>query len=316
MKKLQQIFSVIIIITGLIFITTFSSCSDDSNELPDGVLKAKVDGVSFISIGDEVQATYIENYFNITAKETTTGKQIIMTLHATSDISTGTYDLTVLSFDEAYAGAFNINENNAFVSNAAGGSGELTLSKFDLENHLVSGTFHFIAVRAVDDNNNALDEPEIAEVTEGEFNNVILSTELGGPNNSNTLSATVDGTDFDFDVVNGFENLGVITITANISDASKNISLVIPNDTTTGTFELGNALASYKGTYNPDISNNQAIYAPGGLVGNNPGELNLTVVDLTNKHLEGTFSFTAERISEDVPDVTYEITNGSFSVDY
>ncbi len=173
-----------------------------------------------------------------------------------------------------------------------------------------SGTFSFTATRQTVDGNGEI-VTETVEITNGAFNNVDLATTIAGGNS--TLVAKVDGDDLNADSVTALEiSFGgntTIAITANNNTTKQNVSLSFPADVTPGTYNFSGAFSDYVGQYNPSLGGGTNNYV------SETGTLTITAIDLNAGTVDGTFSFTAKRLDPNDPDVTYEITAGSFSAE-
>jgi len=176
---------------------------------------------------------------------------------------------------------------------------------------LVSGTFHYTALRSVDDNGVVLDEPEKVVITEGVFTNVNIGNGDQGLE-SGDFVATIDGTETSFDSVSAVVVSNKISINATNTSLNKNIGIFLPETIEPGTYALGSvlSLADYAAQYTPDtnVSGTSGVYA----ADIDTSSITITSHDQTAKHIEGTFYFNAIVSSE----LTYAITNGSFSLDY
>ena len=305
MKKQFMKFSLIAFLTLLAVGCNKDDDSNGSNGAADGELVAKVDGDEF-KTSTQVGATLYAGTFNITAIKASTGETIVITV---SDAQEGTFDLGPDA--NAQSGAiYMISGQNAYGSVGVGGSGEIKITDLDVDNETVSGTFSFTAVRETVDGNGDI-ITETVEITNGSFTNIDLATSIPGGNS--TLAAKVDGNDLNADSVTAIEltigSNSTIVVTANNNSTNQNLSLSFPSDITLGTYNFTGAFSDYVGSYNPNLGGDTNNYI------SETGTLTITAVDLNAGTVEGTFSFTAKRFDPNDPDITYEITAGSFSAE-
>ncbi len=302
MKKQLMKFSVIAFLAILAVGCSKNDDSNGDNGAGDGELVAKIDGNEF-KASTQVGATLYAGTFNITAIKPSTGETIVITV---SNAEEGVFDLGPDA--NAQSGAvYMISGQDAYGSVGEGGSGQIKITKLDVNNETASGTFSFTAVRqSVDADGNII--TETVEITNGAFTNIDLATTIPGGNS--TLEAKIDGEDLNADSVTAVEitfggNTN-IAIAANNNTTNQNLSLSFPGDITVGTYD---ASSGFVGMYNPSLGGGTNNYAA------ETGTLTITAIDLTAGTVEGTFSFTAKRLDPNDPDVTYEITDGSFSVE-
>ncbi|MDN3723202.1 DUF6252 family protein [Aequorivita sp. SDUM287046] len=302
MKKQFMKFGLIAFLTLIAVGCNKDDDSNNNNGAADGELVAKVDGDEF-KVSTQVGATLYAGTFNITAVQPSTGETIVITV---SNAEEGTFDLGPNA--NAQNGAvYMISGQDAYGSVGEGGSGEIKITKLDLENEIASGTFSFTAVRqTLDANGNII--TETVEITEGSFTNVALATTIAGGNS--TLQAKVNGSDLNADSVTALEiTFGgntTIAITANNNSTNQNLSLSFPGDITVGTYSA----SEFVGMYNPSLGGGTNNYAA------QTGTLTISAININAGTVEGTFSFTAKRLDPNDPDVTYEITEGSFSAEF
>jgi hypothetical protein len=300
-----------LITLSLLFII---GCSDDDsvNDLNNGVtaeegeFAASINGESFSSSSSsQVAATFFAETFNLTVNNSATNETFTITV---TDAGEGTFNLG--GIEEENGAAYTLNGEDAFVSNAEGGSGQITITNLDLENKKVSGSFNFIGAREILEGEEII--TETIEVTGGSFNNLDLATSVTG-GDDDILTAKVDGQDLNADSVTAIElSLGGnsnLTITAINNSTNQNLALTFPSDITVGTYDF-TGFGSYIGFYNPDLGGDTNQYSA------NSGTLTINSFDQATNTVEGTFNFSANRLDPNDPDVTYEVTEGSFSVTF
>lgn len=280
--------------------------SSDNNSADNGQLVAKIDGSDF-SVKNQVAATLYNGFFNITAIKPSTGETITITV---SDAGEGTFDLG--PDENALSGAaYNISGEDSYGSAAEGGSGEIKITKIDTDNNTVTGTFKFTAIReSFNDNGDII--TETITITNGAFNKIPLASDISG-NGNNSFKAKIKGKDLNADAVSALEiNIGgstTIAITGNNNITKENVSLTFPKEIAVGTYELGGAFSDYIGSYNPNLGGGTNNYY------SESGTLNITTNNASSGKIEGTFSFNAKRLDPNDPNVNYQVTNGSFSVE-
>lgn len=272
------------LIAFLSLLTVGCNKDDDSNGAADGELAAKVDGDEF-KASTHVGATFYNGFFRITAMNDSTGETIIISV---SNASEGTFDLgpdPYLYNDAEYTTPGGPNYSSGYE----GGNGKINITSLNVENETASGTFSFTAVAG----------SESVEVTKGEFNNLVLLTEV-------PLSADVDGEAFNPIIVTSSLSQSKIFIIA-LNGNGERLSMEFPSDITIGNYEFGTS-SNYKGLYYPNMGGSSGYLSESGT-------LAITSVDMNAGIVEGTFSFSAKRRGSNDPDVTYEITAGSFSAE-
>ena len=293
---------------------SFVSCNedDDSNEsgVYEGQLEAIIDGVYYSADDSNASTALFNGTFNLTTTDQVTGETITITV---SNASEDTFDLSN-SANGLNGGAYTLNGENAYLSVAEGGSGTITITKLDTENFLASGTFEFIGARLSDDGNgNPI--TETVTITSGEFNDLVLVTQvIGEPNN--TLEASIDGEALNADSVTAIEIdlLGntTLTISAINNTSNQNIAISLPGDITEGTHDFDSLPlpGAIIGQYTPNLGGGNETYVSIN------GTITITSYDIVTGIMEGNFEFTAKDISEIGNETTYSNTNGSFSVEF
>ena len=301
MNKLMK-FSLIAFLTLLVVGCNKDDDSNNNNGAGDGELVANVDGNEF-KTSTQVGATFYAGTFNITAIKASTGETIVITV---SNAQEGTFDLGPDA--NAQSGAvYMISGQNAYGSVGEGGSGQIKITDLDVDNKTASGTFSFNAVRQIVNGNGEI-VTETVEITNGEFTNIDLATTITGGNS--TLDAKVDGVDLNADSVTAlkitFGGNTNIAINANNNTTKQYLSLSFSDKLTVGTYS---AASDFVAMYNPSLGGGTNNYAA------LTGTMTITAIDLVAGTVAGTFSFTASRLDPNDPDVTYEITAGSFSAE-
>ena len=108
------------------------------------------------------------------------------------------------------------------------------------------------------------------------------------------------------------ESFGQLMITASKNYGQESIGLSVPSTISVGTYNLGSILSSYRATY---IWGNQAedLYNSGD---GNGSQLTITSHDLNNKVISGTFHFVATPDISNPSTDTFDITGGTFTINY
>jgi hypothetical protein len=213
-----------------------------------------------------------------------------------SIVLNGSYDLGPASSNAA---AYSLDGTTpAWTSNANPSSyGTLTVTAMDTVNTRISGTFEFYAWRATDNS--------FRSITGGVFTDVYYSTSISGTGN-NTFTVDINGTAFTPAAINGIVNAGQLSIIATDNQGVKTVSVVMPQSTVAGTYNLGQPFTSnYFGQYNHDATT---------FTGSTSGTLTVTTHNTSTNLVEGTFSFVSEPLGGGSP--TFNLTNGTFSVTY
>ena len=227
-----------------------------------------------------------------------TGEQISMILPS---FKTGTY--TVNSTSSGYSLYVNLNDaqGNVYLSNVGSSGGSVTISSIDSVNKVMSGTFSFTVTNSVDQS--------VKTISGGIFNNVPYTSDNvtlpGG--SADTLIATVDGVKFtSLQVIKNDLN-GQITLAGINAAGDQGISLFLPDTVQTNrTYSLDYSGGIFAGAYAAGATT---------LISGPSGVLTILLNDPVARHIRGTFSFTANSITD--PNATpVNITQGFFAVDY
>ena len=125
------------------------------------------------------------------------------------------------------------------------------------------------------------------------------------PTTEGTMQIDVDGTTWTAETVTAAAALDLITLGGIESGSDQQLIFLLPDDITTGTYDLDNGpLGALAITY---VSvDNIPLYPTSGT-------LEITKHNTTTNEFEGTFSFEA---SDMMNSTTASITNGSFDVNY
>lgn len=306
MKKQLMKFSLIAFLSILAVACNSDDSNSENNGAASGELVAKINGNQFRA-STQVGATLYNGNFNITAIQPSTGENIVITV---ANAAEGTFNLGPNSNAQSTA-VYMITGEDAYGSAGEGGRGSINITKLDTENNLASGTFSFTAIRQSFDNNGAI-ITETVEVTNGIFNNIPLTTTIVEGGNS-TLSAKIDGNDLNPNSVRSMlvpmQGNSNVSIIANNSSTHQHLSLMFPKNITPGAYNFSGSFSNYIGFYNPNLGGGTNNYVA------ESGTLTIISNDTSAGTIKGTFKFSAKRIDPNDPDVTYQITSGSFTAE-
>ncbi len=312
---------------------TFSACENEPLEgqfvtddgdvsADDGQFVAKIDGVTFL-------AETTDNVYNpdsgalVISGTKQDGESIVI---AINNAGVGTFDLTTVagtSNSGSYFPAGTI--LNPYLSiGAAGGSGELTITEFDLDNLTVSGTFSINGVRPQldSDGNPVLDGEgnivyEGVAISEGSFNAIPLTLDTsgggGGVDPEAAFFALVNGVEFEDisftakQVVVGGEPMVNLIAT---NEAGASIRIDIPEGLGIGTFNFVDPIS--------DGTKLIAIYNDGGgnTLTSESGSITITEFGSITGKLAATFMFVGTDPLDPSNTTTVQVTEGSFNIDY
>jgi hypothetical protein len=163
-----------------VILSLFTSFSCKKDDLPKAtqtganIIAAKVNGEvwkqaacwSCIGGGTGLSVNYDDrNFFGVSAQQKNENKNIVITLVVSNLKSTGTYTLSSKGKSQGYLSSYANKTMNYATSDK--NTGTVTITKLDLANKIVSGTFEFTA----EDENNAANT---IRVTDGRFDVTFL----------------------------------------------------------------------------------------------------------------------------------------------
>ena len=261
---------------------------------------AQIDGVHWQSAVSTEQASVIQGLINITGISTD-NLEISMTLAGTT---TGTYLLsqrsaslaTYANIDSSFVYAYTTND----APDTAQAGGWVIISEIDQANQTISGTFSFNGYRIIDGGQK--------RITQGVFTRLPYSTSLPTTNNEDTLTATVDAKAWVGKSVQAAVNAGELTIVGASADGTQSVGLLMPANTTPGTYPLDGTNPAYLGIYTVLANANTT-----GLVSVS-GRVTVTQNNTATSRITGTFTFSAANPAN--PSQVDYITSGVFSVYY
>lgn len=273
------------------------SCSDDDSDktpvAPTGNIIATVGGTAWEATG---QAVISDNFISVGGKSD--GKTVQVTIY--KDDVVGTYEIKGI-------GALTTYTPEALVAYETAGSGtsasiyfdnkeavgSVTITEIDEVNKTVSGNFHS-KVKNFNDGSTT-------EITTGSFTKVPYSTEVA----MSKVTAKIDGVQFNSHIAVSARAAGTLVLNGQTLGGQQIITISIPENTTVGTYELGElAFSDYYTTY----TINAQVYT------SLSGTLKITTHNKTTKLIEGTFNFNAERFGFE--DSNISVTEGTFSITY
>ncbi|MEN3325166.1 DUF6252 family protein [Mariniflexile soesokkakense] len=276
-------------------------------EIPDaisnknqGVFKVDFDGLTYEA--DNIQATLLNDVFNITGFRGNSGEALTLTVFNPSlgKHALGVTNNSLETNAAAYTEANNTGSGSwVAFSQANVSQGEINITGINEIDKTISGTFYFTGTNA--------SISKAKEFTKGVFTNVSFEASLGGGNtNNNTFFAKVDGVEFKenliagiFQTLNGVSTIGISATKDNLQTIGFNLDgNILPGEYTFNTFSTPMAL------YNRSMSD----------INTGTGILKISTHDKAKKRIIGTFQFTASPFLS--TGASYEITEGSFDVTY
>ena len=151
----SYLFKMIIKTCILILFLAVAGCKKETPPSQNGAntISAKVDGnkwakkscISCVGGGSGISVTYDNTFFGVTGQNADQNISISLVIKSLS--STGTYELS--SQESNYARVFNNNNKILYYTNTLN-IGKVTVTKLDLVNKIISGSFEFVAA---DENN-------------------------------------------------------------------------------------------------------------------------------------------------------------------
>lgn len=272
----------------------------DSNDTA-GLFKVEFDGQTYVA--DQSTAVIIDNSMTISGIRGTNQESVIITV---LDTSVGTYQLGLFDISNsngiAYSGANGSNDVWVSAINGVSGvsQGEVVVSEINEENQTISGTFNFTGHNSNGDSK---------EFVNGVFTNVSYQSGLSN-NNDNTFFAKIDGEEFLEDSIEGvqLQLAGISNIGLNATkNSGETISISLLADIAVGdyTFDgfgnLTNIIQYNLGGTNTHIGS---------------GTFSISMHDLANKRIVGTFECDAAPSIGSSSTQTFSITEGFFDVTY
>lgn len=274
------------------------SCSGDSDDspvpvAPAGSIIATVDGTQWEATG---VAIINENFISVGGQNG--GKTVQVTIF--KDDIAGTYEVKGIGALGTYtpealvayeSSSSDVSASLYFDNNVAVGA--VTITEIDEANKTVSGTFHSKV--------KSYTSGAETEITTGSFTKIPYTEEVM----MSTMSAKIDGVQFNAHVVISGSSMGMLVLNGQTLGAQQIITISVPQTIAVGTYSFGELGVSDQYT---TYTTNGKTYASVS------GTLKITVHNTVAKHIEGTFTFSAEPFGFSGNNVT--ATAGTFSVDY
>ncbi len=281
------------LITALIFggiMFGLSSCEDDNTNVNRPLMTALVDGSTWRC--PEPNARVSENQI-IVYGTSAEGQTIQLTVFAGEK---GVYTLNAANMHEgklipntsAYATIYSTSYND-------GGSGQVRITSINEDDRTISGNFNFRAYKESDAGNKTVTNGEFTKIPY-KYINTIDTTQV-----NNMLTSIIDGTDFVATSVVSVLSDGIIEIKGTRSDSFQSITLFIPEEQSTGIFNIdpinGPIMANYQSSLSPMPAT--------------AGSCTIAEHDTESNIIRGTFFFNVDNDEE-----TIELQNGYFEVQY
>ncbi|MBL4663044.1 MAG: hypothetical protein JKY22_05715 [Flavobacteriaceae bacterium] len=338
MKKLQLLNWMLFALLAF----TFTACDNEPLEgdfvidgggditAGEGQFVANIAGVSFLA--EATNSVYNPDIGSLVISGVKqNGESIFIAVNSNAGV--GTFNLTTVdntSNSGRYFPAGSI-FNPYLTVGVAGGSGQLDIITFDVDNLTISGTFAITGVRAeldadgnpvLDGNGSPVFESII--ISEGSFNAIPLTidTTTGGGGGVGVdpdpeFFAIVNGFDF-FDETFTAEQVSVagepmIKLVATSIDGAI-IRIDIPEGLGTGTFNFVDPISDGTKLIAIYTTPSGQTYTSGEF--SDTGSITLTEFGGSTGKLAATFSFLASDVVPPIDTADFDITEGSFNIDY
>ncbi len=177
---------------------------------------------------------------------------------------------------------------------------KIEISKYDIENHVVSGTFEFIASRYLDPEDESLGT-ETKVFNNGTFENVPLQTDINPEPEVGIFQVELDGELLVGETITASLNADGLKI--NATNGIRQIGFQI-FDPQLGSFSLLNDEDALV-IYDPDITDDESL-----AYHTSDGTINITSLDMANGKVSGDFSGILTEFFGSAADI--EMTNGIF----
>ncbi len=288
-----------------IFALLFISCENEPlegefvTENPDNTpasFTAKVNGVEFIA---DSTAVVTQNSVTTITGVKSNGDRIVMTIQG---VGVGSFNLT----GNDGVATFGINvAPDAFSTANPGGTGQLVITNYDAENNVASGTFSFVALRPLLDNNglplldgNGNPTFESITISDGKFVNISLVTDgsINLPPLENFLIAKIDDVIFEANDLT-ITTAGIVTVQGVKTVTNESIIISFPEGTEAGTYDL-----TFTGDYSAGYFNNVITFTSKTGV--------LTILENSATVLRFSFNFDASELEDG--EIMHTITEGEF----
>ncbi len=299
------------VVLSALFLISFFSCQKElsyeggagggnnngNGDTTAGDFRAKIDGVQWEAAANMKNALVLNGLIIISG---VSSDNKIITINL-AEQTTGTYFLNqntpdAASYTEITNGAtitYSTNQNGD--TSLSGGS--VTITEIDMVNQTISGTFSF----------NGYDQNTSSKkvVTEGVFTKLPFTKTLPPAKSTDTFNVQIGDTPWVAKSILTSINAGQILVQGLELDASKSVSLYMPQNVGTGTYPFNYFQSTYVGVYSPNIST--ILVSQGG------GALTIIENDITNRRIKGSFDFAAYNLT--LTD-SVQLSQGYFSVGY
>jgi hypothetical protein len=299
-SRLTQVLLAAVLCSSIGCTKELSNESGNANKQVNGDFYATIEGVQWNA--DSLQLILVDSNGQTTISGLSkTGGLISMVLPA---FKTGTYPLSAQSI--SYAGYESLFDTaNVYLSNVGNAAGTITISAIDTVNHLVSGSFSFTLVNPVNATSKTITAGVLAFVPYS------VNTGTGGSvpppgGNTDTLEATINGTNFFAAQVESADSIGQLLIAGINSDQSQALALYMPDNITAGSYSMDFATGKYIGVYNPSASVT--------LLSQTNGTLTIISNNATTRRISGTFVFMGSELPPGT--LTAQVSQGYFAVSY
>jgi hypothetical protein len=269
----------------------FASCQKDHSNSDAANFVATIDSNQFAA--NQFSAAIALNTIAIAGKSDD-GRQIVLRV---KDSGVHVYSLDINSFTNA--GAYSINDDNAYTTNGGNNAdesgGTLSILSIDTSNKKISGTFSMKVYRQID--------AKQIIITKGSFTNIpYVSEAFPASKAGDTMTVKVDGTPFAGYSITGTALYGQVNVSVSNKAVTEVVGLSLPSGVTAGTYTFstfGDYIAQY---------NTSSAYLLG-----DSGSVTILEHNTTTKRIRGNFSFHAKEM---LGTKTAQLTEGYFSVVY
>jgi hypothetical protein len=292
-------------IPALIALTALFSCTkelsyENNGRIPGaGTFTAVIDGVQWAATDSGKAASIMDGMINISGLSAD-NKQLNITLN---DTATGTYKLNQNTFSLASFSAVDSSGIFAFTTNEGSDStqagGTVTVTRIDRVYQNISGTFSFNMYRDFDGRQK--------QVRQGVFTNIPYTSLQASSTGTDTMRATIDGSAWAAQAINGTALSGILTISGSHSDGTLATILVMPQGVTPGSWTLDINGGQFIGLYDP---------TPTIVMASSGGILQILENNQVTKRIRGNFQFQATVPLGAATARTDQVTSGYFSVQY
>ena len=294
-----------VLLYSLALVLGLSACrketSLENGGATSGNFTARVDGVQWTAAGTKQGASILGGIIQITGISTD-NKEITMTIN---DSVAGTYPLNQST--PSFAAYANVDSSELFAYSTNQGSdstqagGYVTITKIDPVNKTISGTFAFNVYRDIDGRQKT--------ITLGVFTKIPYVTTLPATAATDTLKANIDGAAWTGVNIQASATAGQLTIIGASASGSQTIGLLLPSNTTPGSYPLDGTNPAYLCAYTVVANSSTSAFV------SIQGTLTITSNNTATRRIRGTFQFTGIDPTGSST-ANHSITNGVFSISY